>query len=60
MREISEYFVGVVSELRLVTWPKKETVIKLTVIVLLSSLIVGSFVGIADLGYTKLLSLIIK
>lgn len=60
MREVTEYIVGVVSELKLVTWPKTETVVKLTIIVLLSSLIVGAFVGIADLGYTKLLSLILK
>jgi len=60
VRVVLEYFTGVASELKQITWPKAQTVVKLTMIVLLSSLIVGVFVGAADLGYTKLLSLILK
>lgn len=60
MRVVLEYFTGVVHELKQITWPKAQTVARLTIIVLLSSLIVGVFVGAADLGYTQLLSLILK
>ncbi len=54
------YFIGVKSELALTTWPKASAVIKLTLIVLLASAVVGVFVGLSDAGFTKLLSVIIK
>ena len=60
MKAIANYFIGVRSELAQTTWPKASGVVKLTLIVLLASLIVGVFVGASDAGFTKLLSVIIK
>lgn len=60
MKVVADYFVGVKRELAQTTWPKATDVIRLTLIVLLASAIVGAFVGTADFGFTKLLSLIIR
>jgi preprotein translocase subunit SecE len=46
-------------ELSKVTWPKREEVIKLTLIVFLISAIVGAYVGGLDFAFTKLLELVI-
>lgn len=47
-------------ELTKVVWPKREEVIKLTMVVFLFSVIVGAYLGGLDLIFTKLLELIIK
>ncbi len=60
MKSVADYFVGVKTELAQVSWPKLATVSKLTIIVLVSSAIVGVFVGAIDFGFTKLLTLVIK
>lgn len=60
MKSVADYFVGVKTELAQVSWPKLATVSKLTIIVLISSAIVGVFVGAIDFGFTKLLTLVIK
>lgn len=46
-------------ELAKVTWPKREETIKLTLIVLLISALVGLYVGGLDFIFTKLLSLLV-
>lgn len=45
-------------ELRKVVWPTKEEVTRLTVAVVVISLIVGIFIGGIDFGLTKLLEII--
>ena len=60
MKAVIDYFSGVKRELAQTTWPKGSAVAKLTLIVLLSSAIVGVYVGAADFGFTKLLSLVLK
>lgn len=55
MKKIISYFKEVRAELKLVTWPKRMDVIKLTLTVLLVSAIVGIYVGVVDFGLTKLL-----
>ena len=57
---ILSYFSEVKEELSKVVWPKAKDVVKLTLIVLLISLIVGSYIGLLDLGFVKLLELILK
>jgi preprotein translocase subunit SecE len=57
---VIEYFSGVRSELAQVSWPSRETVVRLTLIVLIVSAIVGVYVGAVDFGFTKLLGLLIK
>lgn len=54
-------FLGEVRvELERVAWPSSQTTIRLTVIVILVTVIVGFFVGGLDLLLTKLLSIILN
>ncbi len=59
MKKIKKFLNEVIGELKKVTWPKREEVIKLTLIVLLISGIIALYVGVLDIGFTKLLELII-
>jgi preprotein translocase subunit SecE len=54
------YLNEVRHELKQVVWPKKEAVIKLTLIVFLFSGLVGAYLGGLDFGFTKLLEYIIS
>ena len=54
------FFGEVKSELKKVTWPSKDQVIRLTGVVIVISLIVGLFIGGLDFVFTKLVELIIK
>jgi len=54
------YLKEVRLELSKVVWPKREEVIKLTLIVIIISVIVGLYLGALDFIYTKLLELIIN
>jgi len=53
-------FDGLVSELKKVTWPSRQETIRLTVIVLLISLIIGAYVGIIDILLAKVLEILTK
>ncbi len=53
LREVNE-------ELRKVVWPTRDEVIRLTLTVILVSLIVGLFLGAMDFLLTKLLSVIVR
>lgn len=54
------YLRETISELKLVRWPTRDQTIKLTVIVIVISLLMGAYIGSLDLTFTKTLSLIIK
>lgn len=60
MKPVLNYFSEVRLELSKVTWPKKDDVIKLTLIVFIISAIVAAYVGALDLGFTKLLGFILS
>lgn len=47
-------------ELKKVTWPTQNEVIRLTIIVILISLIVGFFIGGLDFILTKVTEILIK
>ncbi len=47
-------------ELKKVVWPSKQDVIRLTLIVITISLIVGILLGALDFVFTKLLEIVIK
>ena len=55
-----KYLKEVRLELSKVVWPKKQEVIKLTLTVIIISVIVGVYVGVLDLSFTKLLELLIS
>lgn len=54
------YLKDTITELKAVRWPTRQATIQLTVIVLGISLLVGLYVGLLDVTFTKLLSLVIK
>lgn len=54
------FFGEVKSELAKVTWPTKDQVVRLTGVVVVISLIVGIFIGILDLSFTKIVEFIVK
>ncbi len=56
---IISYLKDVRSELSKVVWPKREEVIKLTLIVLIISVVVGAYVGVLDFVFTKWLEYMI-
>jgi preprotein translocase subunit SecE len=51
---------GLVDELKRVTWPSRQETIRLTMIVVVISLIIGLYIGIIDVGLAKVLELITK
>lgn len=59
MKTVVKYLQEVRTELSKVVWPKREEVIKLTLIVLIISVIVGLWVGSLDFVFTKLLEILV-
>lgn len=56
----TQFFREVVTELRKVTWPTREETIKLTLVVIVISVVVGAFIGTLDSLFLRLTSLIFK
>ena len=59
MKNIISFIGQTREELRKVTWPDRKEVIRLTMVVIVSSVIVGLYLGGMDYIFTKLLGLII-
>lgn len=55
-----EYIKETRDELRKVTWPTQAEVTRLTLIVLIISIIVGLYIGGLDYVFTKTIELILK
>lgn len=47
-------------ELKKVIWPTRKEVVRLTIVVILISLIVGLYIGGLDFVFTKLLQVVVK
>ncbi len=47
-------------ELKKASWPTRQEAIKLTTTVVVVSLVVAFFIGLLDLGFTKLIQLAIR
>jgi len=58
MKKLKEFLQGVRSELRRVAWPDKNLITKATISVIIFSLVVGVYLWVLDLAFTKILSLI--
>jgi len=54
------FVTDVIDELKKVTWPTKVETIRLTIIVIIVSLIIGLYVGIIDILLAKGLEVITK
>lgn len=59
MKSILSYLSEVRLELSKVTWPKRNEVIKLTLIVFIISGIVGAYTGALDFVFTKILEFLV-
>jgi len=59
MKAALNYFSEVRLELSKVSWPSRENVMKLTLIVFIISAIVAAYVGGLDFLFTKLLEFIV-
>lgn len=57
MKQVLTFFSEVKLEVSKVTWPKRESVVRLTLIVILVSGILGGYVGGLDFVFTKALAL---
>lgn len=55
-----KFLIETKEELQKVTWPGRQEVIKLTLIVLILSLVVGVYIGGIDLMFTKMLEVVLK
>lgn len=60
MRRLKEFLEGVRSELRRVAWPDRKLVLKATVSVIIFSLVIGIYLWVLDLAFTRILSLILE
>ncbi len=54
------YFTEVREELSKVTWPNRQQTIQKTVLVIVSSVAVGTYIGLLDFVFTRLTTLILK
>lgn len=54
------YLREVREELNKVEWPKREEALKLTLTVVIITLIVGAYVGVLDIIFAKALELVIS
>jgi len=53
--KVIKYFIDSYQELKKVTWPTRKQLVRDTLIVVVSSVVVTAFIGLVDLGLTKLL-----
>lgn len=60
MQSATSFLSEVLEELKKVVWPTRDEVIRLTVVVILVSFIVGLFLGGVDFLLTKLMEIIVK
>lgn len=50
----------VAGELRRVTWPTREETVRLTIIVIAVSVAIGAFLGVVDLGFSRLMTFVLN
>lgn len=55
-----QFIREVVTELKKVTWPTRQETIKLTGVVIVLSVLVGAFVGVLDITFLKITTLLFK
>lgn len=59
MKLINSFFSNVKSEFKQITWPSKKETIRLVLVVIVFSLGMAAFLGIADYGFSKALQMFI-
>ncbi len=56
----TKFVKEVIAELKKTTWPTRQETIKLTVIVIALSLIVGAFIGVLDTIFLRISGLLFR
>lgn len=60
-RGFSLRFVGeTIAELRRVTWPSRQETVRLTIMVISVAAAVGLFLGLVDLGFSRLMDVVLR
>jgi preprotein translocase SecE subunit len=59
MKKIINYFKGVWAELAKITWPTKATSFGLALLVLVLTLIMATYTGLLDLGFSAIVKNVI-
>jgi preprotein translocase subunit SecE len=49
------FATDIISELRKVVWPKREDVWRLTIVIVIVTVIIGATLGLIDFGFSKLI-----
>jgi len=57
--KVIKYFIDSYQELRKVTWPTRHQLIRDTAIVIISGVVMTAFIGLIDLGLSKLIEYIV-
>jgi preprotein translocase subunit SecE len=60
VKQVLSYFSDVKFELSKVTWPKREEVVRLTLVVFIISAVVAIYVGALDYVFTKVLAFVVS
>ena len=60
MEQVREYMKDVRAELTKVSWPTREELRDSTVVVIVTVLLVATFIGIVDQGLNRVVALIFK
>jgi len=60
IKSVSEFLKGSLAELKQVIWPTKQTVIRLTLVVLSVSLLTGLIIGGLDYLFLNVVGLLVK
>jgi len=61
MRNIrpAQFIRDIIGELQKVTWPSREEVLRLTGVVILISLAIGFVLGVLDVGFSRILKVLV-
>lgn len=55
MKSLNSLISGAVSEFKQITWPSRKETIKLVIVVIVFSLAMSVFLGLADFGFMQLI-----
>jgi preprotein translocase subunit SecE len=60
MNKITKFLKEVQTELKKVVWPTREQALRLTVLVVGVSLVVGLYIGVLDYVLTKIVEMVVR
>ena len=58
-KRITQFFKDVIAEFKRVQWPTRDATIKSTSVVVAVSLVIALYLGIADLGLSDIMQMVI-